>query len=354
MLRSIFSGRHSLLAAIISVTIGLMATGCKDSTTTPASTSTYHQVNLVADTAGQGATAVDPNLLNPWGIAINPGNGKVWIADNHSGISTVYDASGATTSTLVRIPTRDSAFGGSPTGIVFNSTSDFIVPGSTAAVFIFATEDGTISAWNTSMGDAAKLVAIKPDTNTVYLGLAEIGSSLFAANFKGKEVDMYDRSFALVKSFTDPGIPSDYGPFNVQNIAGSLYVAYAKHDPATGEELKGAGNGFISVFDAAGTFVKRFASNGKLNAPWGMAIAPSNFGSYSGDLLVGNFGDGLIHVFDPSTGSYLGELLAPGDPNPPIQIEGLWGLAVGPSNTLYFAAGIDDVNHGLFGTLAPH
>jgi uncharacterized protein (TIGR03118 family) len=345
---------RSLLA---SLAVGILAAaGCSDSTSTSPTTVTplFQKTVLVADSAGFGTSNLDPNLLNPWGIAIHPTSGKVWIADNHSGVSTVYDATGVLQSaTLPRIPTHEGTFGGEPTGIVFNSTTDFVIPGKGAALYIFATEDGTISAWNASTTDAV-LVANRFADSAVYLGVALASGSgggvLFAANFKSGKVDMFDKNFAYVKSFTDPGIPSDYGVFNVQVIGGNLYAAYAKHDPSTGEESKGVGNGYVSVFGADGTFIKRFASNGTLNAPWGMAMAPTTFGTYSGDILVGNFGDGRISVYNPSTGAYVGQLK--GADSAEISIDGLWGLAVGPNNSLYFAAGLDDEQHGALGTIA--
>jgi uncharacterized protein (TIGR03118 family) len=334
----------------------LAAGGCTDTSSTSPTTVTplFQKTVLVADSAGLGTTNLDPNLLNPWGIAIHPTNGRVWVADNHSGVSTVYDAAGVQqTATLPRIPTHDGSFGGGPTGIVFNTTPDFVIPGQGAAIYIFATEDGTISAWNASTTDAV-LVANRSADSAVYLGIALASGSgggvLFAANFRSGRVDMFDKNFAYVKSFTDPGIPSDYGPFNVQVIGGNLYLAYAKHDPATGEEAAGAGNGYVSLFGTDGTLIRRVASNGTLNAPWGMAMAPTSFGSYSGDILVGNFGDGRISVFNPTTGVYLGQLK--GTDSAEISIDGLWGLATGPNNSLYFAAGPDDERHGVLGILS--
>jgi uncharacterized protein (TIGR03118 family) len=333
------------------VTLGALATGaCSDKDSTSNNPPlTFLSTALVADATGLGASTVDANLKNPWGIAINPTNGFVWVANNHTGTSTVYEPGGAIVSLVVDIPSPSAATGGEPTGIVFNSTSDFVIPGSGAAAFLFAGEDGVISGWNQTTGTSAKVVVDRSGEDASYTGLALIGSSLFAANFKHNAIDMFDNAFAFAKSFTDPGIPSDYGPFNVVDIGGNLYVAYAKVDPATGDEVAGAGNGYVSVFGPDGTFIKRFASNGTLNAPWAIAVAPSNFGSFAGSILIGNFGDGRINVFNASDGSFLGQLKSS---TGEIELDGLWALVTG-NGTLYYSAGIQDEEHGLFGTVTP-
>ena len=328
----------------------LAAAGCSDDNSTNNNPPlTFRETPLVADATG-GAPTVDAHLLNPWGIAINQSNGFIWVANNHSGTSTVYQPDGTIVSLVVDIPSATSPTGGEPTGLIFNSTIDFVIPGSGSAVFLFAGEDGVISGWNQSTGTAAVVVADRSGSDASYTGLAAIGNVLFAANFKHNAVDMFDKDFAFVKSFTDPGIPADYGPFNVQSIGTNLYVAYAKVDPATGDEVAGAGNGYVSVFTSDGTFVKRFASNGTLNAPWAIAVAPSNFGSFTGSILVGNFGDGRINVFNSADGTFLGQLKSTSGE---LELEGLWALATGLNGTLYFAAGIGDEEHGLVGTVGP-
>jgi len=338
---------RGLTVSALSFLAAISATGCDNNDTTiPTPVESFTDTPLVTDATG--APVVDANLKNPWGIAINGTNGFIWVANNHTGTSTVYQPGGAIVALVVNIPSPTGPTGGKPTGIIFNSTTDFVIPTFGAAAFIFAGEDGVISAWNGTTGDA-KVVADRSAQNSVYLGLSAIGNSLFAADFKNKMVDMFDKDFAFVKSFTDPGIPTDYAPFNVQNVGTNLYVAYAKIDPATGEELAGPGNGFVSVFGADGTFIKRFTSNGTLNAPWGIAVAPASFGSISGAILVGNFGDGRINAFDPNDGHLLGQLKkTTGE----IELDGLWGLAVGPTGTLFFAAGTGDEEHGLLGTIS--
>ena len=341
---------HLRLPLGLALLAGFAATACSDDSNEPNTTTGFQETPLIADASGLGAPQVDPNLVNPWGVAVNASTGFLWVANNHTGTSTVYQPGGTIVSLVVTIPSPTAATGGAPTGIVFNTTTDFVIPSFGAATFLFAGEDGVISAWNTATGTAAKVVINRSGQGAVYLGLTTVGNTLFAANFAGNAVDMFDKDFAFVKSFTDPGVPSDYGPFNVQNIGGNVYVAFAKHDPATGEEAAGVGLGYVSVFGPDGTFIKRFASNGTLNAPWGLAMAPNSFGAFAGDILIGNFGDGRINVFDASSGSFIGQLKH--SDGEEIELEGLWGLLVTSSN-LYFAAGIQDETHGLFGTVGP-
>jgi uncharacterized protein (TIGR03118 family) len=313
------------------------------------------ETKLVADVAALGAAAVDPDLVNPWGLAFGP-TGILWVSNNHSGTSTLYDSSGTKLSRVVAIPSSNSSTGGAPTGIVFNPTSDFAIPGAGPALFIFAGEDGTISAWNTST-PAARLVANRSASDAVYKGLAMASSGganfLYATNFKQNAVDVFDARFQFVRSFTDPGVPAGFAPFGIQNVGGQLYVTFAKQLPPDNEDDEaGAGNGYVDVFNADGTLARRFASNGTLNSPWGVAVAPTGFGSVGGDILIGNFGDGRIGAYDPNTGAFLG--LLHDAANAPITIPGLWGLAFGPSagsTTLYFTAGPNEEADGLLGTL---
>jgi uncharacterized protein (TIGR03118 family) len=320
----------------------------------------YVQQNLVSDLSGL-APVTDPNLVNPWGMS-SSSTSPIWVSDNGTGVSTLYNGAGQPSSLVVTIPPPSGATGpAAPTGQVFNSTSGFQLNGSPAR-FIFATEDGTVSAWNG--GTAATLEATTP--NAVYKGLALAtnGGSpfLYATNFHAGTIDVFDSSFTqttLAGHFTDPNLPSGYAPFNIQNIGGNLYVTFAKQDSSGHDDVAGAGNGFIDVFDTNGNLVKRLVSNGPLDSPWGLALAPSDFGQFSNDLLVGNFGDGTIHAFDPMTGQLLGEIDdASGNP---ITIEGLWGLLFGNggnggiANELFFTAGIPGPDmvedHGLFGDL---
>jgi uncharacterized protein (TIGR03118 family) len=242
--------------------------------------------------------------------------------------------------------------------VIYNSTGDFVIPGAGAALFIFAGEDGTISAWTTVTTDA-RLMADRSSSDAVYKGIATASNGganfLYATNFRQNAVDMFDGTFSYVKSFTDPGVPAGYAPFGIQNIGGKLYVTFAKQEgPDNEDDDPGVGNGYVDIFNPDGTLSRRFASNGTLNSPWAVVMAPSGFGSVGGDILIGNFGDGLIGAYNPTTGALVGMLHDAN--NTAISIDGLWGLAFGPassSTTLYFAAGPDDEEHGLLGTLKP-
>jgi uncharacterized protein (TIGR03118 family) len=328
----------------------------------------YLQTNLVSDQAGMAAHT-DPNLVNPWGISLAP-SGPFWIADNGTGVSTLYDGTGATQAPpVVTIPTRAGGTAPStPTGTVFNGSADFVVgTGATAgpAEFLFDTEDGTISGWNPSASATSAILEVDNSASgAVYFGLAignnsTNGNLLYAPNFNTGNVDVFDKNFKAVNlganAFKDPTLPAGFAPFGIQNIGGNLFVTYAKQDATKQADVAGAGNGFVDVFDTSGNFVRRVASGGALNSPWGLAIAPSNFGTFSNDLLVGNLGDGLINVFDPNTGAALGQVQnAQGTP---IQIPGLWaltfgnGAGAGATNTLFFTSGPGHYAHGLFGSL---
>jgi len=331
----------------------------------------YQQTNLVSDLPGMAAHT-DSNLVNPWGIASSTSS-FFWVADNHSGVSTLYDGNGTPQSLVVTVPPAPGGTEGSPTGIVFNGTSDFELSPGSPALFIFATEDGTISGWAASAGTTAVIKVDNSASEAVYKGLA-IGNNgtanfLYATNFHGNAVDVFDHNYAPVMlaagSFSDPTIPMGYAPFNIQTIAGStptgiLYVTYALQDADKHDDVPGPGHGYINKFDLNGNLLGRFASQGTLNSPWGMALAPTGFGEFGGALLVGNFGDGRINAFDPVTGDFLGQL-KDGSGNP-ITIKGLWGLRFGNGgsggdpNTLYFAAGIPGTgqveDHGLFGSIS--
>jgi uncharacterized protein (TIGR03118 family) len=324
----------------------------------------YQQANLVSDLPGMAAHT-DSHLVNPWGIA-SSANSPFWVADNHTGVSTLYDSSGAPQPLVVTVPPAPGSTVGSPDGIVFNGSSDFEVSRGSPAHFIFATEDGTISGW--ASGTTAVIKADNSASGAVYKGLA-IGNNgtanfLYATNFHANAVNVFDHNYApamLASSFSDPTIPMGFAPFNIQNISGVLYVTYALQDAARHDDVPGPGNGFINKFDLNGNLLGRFASHGTLNSPWGMALAPAGFGEFGGDLLVGNFGDGRINAFDPVTGAFLGQM-KDGSGNP-ITIRGLWGLRFGNGgsggdpNTLYFAAGIPGPggvveDHGLFGSIS--
>lgn len=318
----------------------------------------FQDVRLVASKSSYGASRVDPNFINGWGIAFSP-TGNVWISSEGSGTTVIYDKTGAQVLNAVTIPSGTANTGGAASGQVFNSTSDFIIPGSTAAKFIFAGTDGVISAW---AGGGGAVKVVNNSAAGAYTGItiaADAGNNyIYAATFKANKIDVYDKNFTAVsKTFTDPNLPAGYAPFNVQNVGGNLYVAYAKVDEATGDETKGAGFGFVDIYNPNGTLVKRFASQGSLNAPWGVTMAPDGFiKNTSGIVLIGNFGDGRINAFD-SNGNLLGPLMLSSGP---FQIDGLWGIGFAPStatgvnqNWLFYAAGPNDEGDGIFGYLQP-
>jgi len=318
----------------------------------------FTQVNLVADTAAGHAAVTDPNLVNPWGVSFST-TSPFWVSDTGTGLATLYNGAGARQNLVVTIPTAAGGTHGPATGQVFNSTADFAIPAVGASHFIFASLDGSISAWNG--GNAAVKVADRSAQHAAYTGLAMAtdggANFLYGANFGGGTIDKFDGTFAFKTSFTDPKIPAGYAPFNVQNINGQLYVTYAKVNPVTHESAAGVGNGFVDVFTPSGTVAARLIGRGTLNAPWGLVQAPAGFGALGGDLLVGNFGDGKVFAYDINTGKLKGQLNnAAGQP---LVIDGLWTLIFGnggnggAANTLYFSAGPDDETHGLFGSLSP-
>jgi uncharacterized protein (TIGR03118 family) len=313
----------------------------------------YKKRNLVSDIDGV-ARITDPNLVNPWGLAAGPST-PVWVADNGTDVSTLYSG-GVRGSVPVIVPLVVGIPGGAPTGTVFNPTSGFALNGMPAR-FIFDSEAGTVTAWNG--GQAATTVATTP--GAIYKGLAIAGKGqsplLYAADFHGAKIDVFDQGFApttVPGGFVDPNLPAGFAPFNVQEIAGKIVVAYAKQDENAEDEVAGAGLGYVDVFDTSGHLLRRLISQGQLNAPWGLALAPRHFGAFSGDLLVGNFGDGAINAYDPRTGEFQGQLRNK-DGNP-IKINGLWALrfgngVAGTPTTLLFTAGIADEQHGLFGEI---
>ncbi len=355
-------GPHSI-TAIATDNLGIQTTSAPLSMTVAAD-SAYAQHNLVSDLPGV-ADHQDSNLANPWAIAFSP-TGPFWINDNHSGFSTVYNTDGSVVSLVVSVPSASGTSGpGSPTGIVFNSGSHFEVAPGLPAHFIFASEDGIISGWNT--GGIAVIKVDNSAQGTVYKGLA--GASLngtnflYATDFNHGRVDVFNQNFSPVANpgaFTDPTIPNGYAPFGIRNLGGQIYVSYAMQDDVKHDDVSGAGHGFIDIFDTSGQFIKRLVSGGSLNSPWGFALAPAGFGQFSGDLLVGNFGDGTIQAYDPVSGAYWGTL-SDGQ-SQPIVIQGLWDIAFGngvrggDAGRLYFSAGISGggavEDHGLFGSIS--
>ena len=337
------------------------------STTISSDSGFYQQTNLVADQPGI-ALIHDADLINAWGIALNPAGAAFWVSNNGSGTSTLYvgDVHG---SPFTKVGLTVSIPGGLSTGAVFNrSTTDFVVKSGAAsgvAPFLFASQVGVISGWNPGVPPPppSKNAQIGTTADAVYTGLA-IGQAgganfLYAADFEHGRIDVYDKDFALAHqfdgSFIDPNIPNSYSPFNIQNLAGQLYVTYAQQSHKSPDEETDHGSGFVDVFDTSGHLLQRLIKGNHLNAPWGLALAPADFGPFSNALIVGNFGNGHLQAFDPETGRFLGEL--DDASGKPIVIDGLWGLTfgngvtAGDRNALYFAAGPEDETHGLFGSL---
>jgi uncharacterized protein (TIGR03118 family) len=310
------------------------------------------------------AAHTDSNLQNAWGVAFAPG-GPVWIADNNSNKATVYDGSGTPQPTVVNIPAGVNG-PANPTGQVFNGTADFVITtsaGSAPAQFIFAGEGGTITGWAQGVSGTTATIAYDDGAGAaVYKGLAlgNNGSAnrLYATDLHNGKVDVFDTHFQKVPmpgAFTDPMIPTGFAPFGIRAIGSQLYVTYARQDATAHDEVLGVGLGYVNVFDFNGQLLKRFASAGVLNAPWGIALAPSGFGSVAGQLLIGNFGDGTINGFDPASGASLGAItLASGKK---LAVPGLWDLAFGngapnqPSGALFYTAGPNNQTDGVFGRI---
>jgi uncharacterized protein (TIGR03118 family) len=322
----------------------------------------YQQTNLISDIPGV-ARITDPNLVNPWGLSASPSS-PLWVADNGADVSTLY--TGGVNGSIPQIaPLVVSIPHGAPTGTVFNPTSDFAVRtelGSAPATFIFDSEAGRITAWSrTVSGTMARVEVTRRDAVYKGLAIATAGGSpfIYAANFHRGGIDVFNGRFRQVRldgRFMDPNIPDGYAPFNVQELGGKLYVTYAKQDDKRHDEVDGPGLGFVSVFDTSGHLISHLISHGDLNAPWGLALAPASFGGFAGDLLVGNFGDGTIHAYDPATGAPKGQLM--NTDNNPITINGLWALrfgngTFGAPGSLVFTAGIGDESHGLLGEINP-
>jgi uncharacterized protein (TIGR03118 family) len=365
--------KRALLGAAIAMIGGLLPL----STVAAAGNGSFRQINLAADTPG-AAQRVDANLVNPWGLASGP-FGPWVIADNGAGKASAYSGDGQSVFPAVSIPSPDGG-AGAPTGAIFNKIALFdqhaftVKEGTKSgpSIYMFATEDGTIAGWNFFVNSSKAIIAVdrstatdsQGDTGAIYKGLAT-GSHdgkqfVYTTNFRFGTIEAFDQNFQLAQSFTDTQLTHTcvaagqcYAPFGIQNIHGKLYVTFALQDADKKDDQAGAGRGFVDVFNPDGTLVKRLIAHGNLNAPWGLATAPRGFGQLSGDLLVGNFGDGTINAYDPDSGALKGTIK---DQNGnPIAIDGLWGIAfgngglAGDRNELFFTAGPGDEAHGLFG-----
>jgi len=351
-------------ALVLGLVAGLVALALAAPAVAAQPGNAYRQTNLVSDLPGM-AQLTDPDLVNPWGMAAGP-TSPVWVANNGTGKATLYpgfvnDSPIQKAGLVVNIP------GGAPTGQVFNPTPGFVVQSGTAsgpARFLFDSEAGLVTGWNPGVpppppSTQAQVGASVPDA--IYKGLAiadtAAGTFLYGADFHQGRIDVFDSGFnrvLLSGSFQDPQIPPGFAPFNVQELGGLLYVAYAKQDADHEDEVAGQGLGFVDVYDTSGHLLRHLIERGQLNAPWGLALAPAGFGRFAGALLVGNFGNGRINAYDPTSGEFLGRLRY--EDGRPIEIEGLWTLrfgngVTGDPTTLLFTAGIDDEAHGLFGAI---
>jgi uncharacterized protein (TIGR03118 family) len=348
---------------LILISTAICAGGC-NSVKTQMGSAGYRQANLVSD-AGGSASRSDPGLINPWGIAFIPGQ-TFWITDNKMGSSEALDATGALQSPSRIVVPSPLDIPSAPTGIVFNPIAEDFIVGGTPAQILLATEDGTVSAWAEVDGtfpEAATLAVNYSVAGAVFKGLAILTPSccreyLALADFHDGLIVTYDISFnrlATLGTFADPDLPRGYAPFNIQQIGEQVFVTFALQDGAKHDPVVGAGNGIVDIFNQEGVFIRRFASNGPLNAPWGLVQAAAVFGPFSNDILIGNFGDGTINTFNPSTGNFLGALKD--STGKVIRNAGLWGLTfrddgVGDPNALYFTAGGDNEKHGVFGTIS--
>jgi uncharacterized protein (TIGR03118 family) len=358
---------HRRPASLVAVAVVIVACALLPALARASSPTRYRQTNLVSNIPGL-AQVTDPNLVNPWGMAAGP-NTPLWVADNGADVATLY--TGAVHRTPVSaLPLVVNIPDGAPTGQVFNPTNGFVVHSgmsSGPAMFIFASENGDITGWNKNVPPPAPSTQAQPEVHTpnaVYKGLAMASSGgktyLYATDFHDNRIDVFDSNFSpatLSGNFTDSSLPAGFAPFGIQAFGNKLYVTYALQDADAHDDVRGQGNGFVDVFTSSGHMVKRLISHGALNSPWGLTIAPSGFGSLSHDLLVGNFGNGLINAYDPSTGAFRGTLLGPG--RQPIRNDGLWGLrfgngVTGSPRTLLFTAGIDAESDGLFGEIQAH
>ena len=351
-----------LAAVVLSLALAVPVAGSHPGTAHPGNV--FRQTNLVSDLPGM-AQLTDPDLVNPWGLAAGPTT-PAWVANNGTGKATIYPGfvNGSPiqkAGLVVTIP------GGAPTGQVFNGTPGFVVHSGAAsgpAPFVFDSEPGLVTGWNPGVPPPPPSTQAQIGagvTDAIYKGLAIAstgsGTFLYAADFHRGQIDVFDSSFNPVHlsgSFSDRKIPRGYAPFNIQELGGLLYVAYAKQDADREDEVAGPSLGFVDVYSTSGHLLRHLIQRGQLNAPWGLVLAPAGFGRFGGALLVGNFGDGRINAYKPATGKFLGRLRD--EDGSPIGVDGLWALrfgngVTGNPTTLLFTAGIDDEQHGLFGAI---
>ncbi len=349
------SGRLQRALLVLALMLGAALVAV--SPLTAAERNSYTVTPLVSDQPGVAAQT-DPNLVNAWGLTSGP-TSPWWVSDNGTDKSTLYRGSDGAIQQLV----VDVA--GGPTGAVFNPTAGFVLPTGGKALFIFDSEDGKIRAWNGAQGTTAIVSKDRSGEDAIYKGLAiadtSAGPRLYAADFHNARVDVFDGSFGVVPGgFVDVSLPSGYAPFGIQTIGDRVFVTYARQDADAEDEVAGQSLGFVDVFSTAGDLLGRVAQHGQLNAPWGLALAPSTFGRFAGDLLVGNFGDGQINAYEELPNGqfeHRGELQSSDGRS--ISIDGLWALQFGkagnngPAGTLFFTAGPDEETHGLFGSITP-
>ena len=328
----------------------------------------YTRTDLTANRSGiSSAPNIDPNLVNAWGMSRSSGS-PWWISDNGTGLSTLYDLNGVPQSLVVTIPPPKGQNGtAAPTGTVFNYTGEFNVAPGASAFFIFVTEDGTISGWNPNVNlTSAELVVDHSQQGAIYKGCAlamtPSGPRLYVNNFATAQVEVYDGHFHQVVehagAFEDSRLPNHYAPFGIQNVGGNIVVTFAQRSPGSHDENHGPGLGYVDVFDTRGNLLLRLQHGPFMNAAWGIAEAPGDFGVFSHRLLIGNFGDGTIHAFNAVSGKLDGTLLnADGSP---LSIDGLWGLSFAGDNaksgsavTLYFTSGPNEESDGIFGNIVP-
>jgi uncharacterized protein (TIGR03118 family) len=355
--RAMATIKHSLYCIVLAMAVTILIAASAQPALADGVADNFAQTNLVSDIPGVAKTT-DPNLVNPWGVAFSS-SGPFWVSDNGTSSSTIYTGDGSKLGLVVTIPGAEGN-PGAPTGMVFNGSTSF-----NGDLFIFAGENGVISGWRGALGTNAEV--LNTSSGAVYKGLAlgttAQGTYLYAADFRNNQITVIPSTGApgLSGQFTDPNLPAGYAPFNIENINGKLYVTYALQDATGHDVVSGAGHGIVDVFDLNGNFQTRLITGGSLNSPWGMAIAPAGFGGFANDLLVGNFGDGTINVFDPLTGAFIDQL--EGANGLPLINLGLWDLTFGnggnggSTSDLYFTAGIPGTgqieDHGLFGSIAP-